>query len=99
MDAYIFQAALLCEDCARTVRRELHTAIVAQADADDNSDLAPQGPYGDGGGAADEPCHCDHCGLFLQNPLTGAGYSFTAEAAFDPASHTDVIREWLRYYG
>jgi|SRR3954462_10194362 len=99
MDAYIFQSALLCEDCARTVRRESHTAIVAQADADDNSDLAPIGPYPNGGGEADSPQHCDHCGIHLQNPLTSEGYNFMQEAAQNPTSHSDVIREWIRFYG
>ena len=63
MDAYVYKAALLCEDCARKELRKrgfkrgetLRIQIwddkknrLVSADAD--SDDLPQGPYADGGG-------------------------------------------------
>lgn len=52
-----------------------------------DSDDFPKGPYGDGGGEADTPQHCDHCGVFLENPLTADGIAYV----------TDVLKE--RYAG
>jgi len=98
MDAYIFQAALLCEDCAQHVREGLHAELLALADQDGNSDMAPQGPYADGGGEADMPQHCDHCGTFLQNPLTSEGYDYVRDMASDKTSHCSVVNEWVAFY-
>jgi len=98
MDAYIFRAALLCEDCAQHVREGLHVELLALADQDGNSDMAPQGPYADGGGEADAPQHCDHCGTFLQNPLTSEGYDYVRDMASDKTSHSSVVSEWVAFY-
>jgi len=42
---------------------------IRAATASDDCDEYPVGPYPEGGGEADYPRHCDHCGLFLRNPL------------------------------
>ena len=98
MNAYKYQAALLCEHCAEDIRDHLHPDVLADADKNGHSDIAPQGPYSDGGGEADCPQHCDICGLFLENPLTDAGYAYVREMASDKSSHTSVINEWKAFY-
>ena len=81
MDAYIYAAALWCPDCIREVK--LAKAKPAHADEADestyDSDEWPKGPYPNGGGEADCPQHCDACGVFLENPLTGGGESYVRE--------------------
>ena len=73
MDAYIYQAALLCEDCGEAKRVELTKAGKAPADPEDeysyDSDDFPKGPYPDGGGESDYEEHCDSCGTELDNPV------------------------------
>lgn len=93
-DAYVFQASLLCETCAQRVINRLSAEEVEQ----DCSDTVPQGPYSGGGGEADTPQHCDHCGEFLENPLTGDGYNYVQEMASDPTSHSDVVKQWIDFY-
>jgi len=63
MDAYIFNTALYCTKCADGLP-ESNT---------NDSEISRQGPYADGGGEADSPQHCNTCGIFLKNPLTGDG--------------------------
>jgi len=89
MDVYVYQSAFLCEDCAMKVSAD-------RAPSDD-SDQYPVGPYPDGGGEADCPHHCDHCGLFLRNPLTGDGERYIqAQIAQSPLTYT--TRAWLDFY-
>ena len=82
MDAYIFQAALLCPTCAREVMGSV--PIPPQMDPLNehtwDSDDYPKGPYANGGGEADTPQHCDHCGVFLENDLTGDGEEYVMDA-------------------
>lgn len=94
MDAYVYQAALLCETCAGKVKARLDPVALASEDSGD----CPQGPYGDGGGEADVPQHCDHCGVFLENPLTSEGYQYVREATADETSHNSVLAEWISFY-
>ena len=109
MDAYIFQAALLCTDCANAV----FATSEAPADCREDSDNYPQGPYSNGGGEADCPQHCDHCGLFLENPLTPDGDTYVREKTdayvHDDASWSEVaekaeragepvLAEWIIFY-
>ena len=88
MQAYVYKAALLCEDCGR----ERAADIMSQSEAHrcqhgvpycwglcGEGDCLPQGPYADGGGEADAPAHCDHCGIFLENPLTSDGLEYVRE--------------------
>jgi hypothetical protein len=79
---FIYSAALYCEPCGEAIRERL--PLPAGADLENestfDSDDYPKGPYGDGGGEADTPQHCDACGLFLENPLTPHGVEFVREA-------------------
>jgi len=83
VNVYIYQAALLCAPCGEAVREDITNAGHAPADPEAestyDSDNFPKGPYPDGGGEADTPQHCDHCGEFLRNPLTGDGYDYVRE--------------------
>lgn len=55
-DVYVYQAALVCSDCGEQIALQLQNA--GQRDTGDAKNF-PQGPYGDGGGEADSPNHCD----------------------------------------
>lgn len=98
MDAYIFQAALLCNHCAMGVC----AVSITNPDDRDDSDHWPQGPYSDGGGEADSPQHCDHCGTFLANPLTGDGESYVRDAWREYVEtgrgRLDTLAEWKAAY-
>ena len=106
MQAYIYQAAFLCEECAN----KTCDVIVRNEDQpykpSENSDQWPQGPYANGGGEADCPNHCDHCGVFLENPLTTDGYAYVRESvslaakmyAKDPICTSVALTEWAPFY-
>jgi hypothetical protein len=95
MDAYIFQAALLCEDCARATERRLLTQGY-QVQAEEDSDRYPCGPFCDGGGEADSPQHCDTCQVFLQNPLTQDGVEYVQDKV--DVGLGSCIEEWSDFY-
>lgn len=101
MDAYIYQAALYCEECAEEIRGELIDAGIGESD---DSETWPQGPFADGGGEADVPQHCDRCREFLANPLTSDGFDYVLAKVADfvsrpGAGNPDVIHAWIDYYG
>ncbi len=98
MDAYIFQAALLCSSCANERRAKLHPELLALADADNNSDMAPQGPFLNGGGESDKPEYCSDCGEFLENPLTSEGYAYVRELVNDRGSHDSTVKMLCDWY-
>jgi hypothetical protein len=102
MDAYIFDAELLCSDCAESVMARLPKPVGWPDEYQYDSDDYPKGPYSDGGGEADCPNHCGICGLFLENPLTddGAEYVKAAIAEFDSTGRgtPEVIAEWREFY-
>lgn len=80
MNAYIYAADLYCDACGETIRADIHKAGKAPANPDaestyDSSDY-PKGPYANGGGESDSPCHCGACGVFLENPLTRDGVEY-----------------------
>lgn len=104
MNVYVFHAALFCQHCGADHREGL--AIPPGADLDDestfDSDAYPKGPYGDGGGEADCPQHCDDCDVFLDNPLTEDGSNYV-KAAFKEYKATGrgavgVLRVWAEAY-
>jgi hypothetical protein len=109
MDAYVFQAALYCNDCGEALVRDLRQRGVE--DTDDSNDF-PQGPYPEGGGEADTPQHCDngaHClgaesiggrrvGAFLENPLTSDGEAYVRES-LATAPGSPLARFWAEHYG
>jgi hypothetical protein len=98
MDAYIYQSALYCPDCAADICTRLD-ALSAPNDGD--SEGYPQGPYLNGGGESDSPQHCDCCGLFLENPLTPAGLEHTdymlRHGLKDPKLHP-LHDTWKNFY-
>lgn len=105
MDAYVYQADLLCEECALAERERLN---LAQQKANrfenipDDSEHWPCGPYPEGGGEADCPQHCGACHVFLENPLTNDGAQYAAEAIRDyyveHQGSEDVIKQWVAEY-
>jgi len=127
MDAYVYQAALLCEECGKATRHKLGdeagmrcpgcaNALLSVGpvcpacgfDPEDeggyDSDEYPKGPYPEGGGEADCPQHCDHCGTFLENALTSDGRAYTQEAVdaarCDPLGHGEsvALTIWAPFY-
>jgi hypothetical protein len=107
MDAYVYQAALLCTDCAveKMTCFEYTNMVMGgkwPLPGWCDSTCYPQGPYSNGGGEADSPQHCDVCGLFLENPLTGDGTRYVneqlTEHARDGDGHAKVLMDWAKYY-
>ena len=113
-DVYVFQAALLCSDCAEAVIEELEKE--GQVDTGD-SDSWPQGPHGDGGGEADSPQHCDagpkcknavllpnykKIGCPLGNGLTSNGQKYVIESVarscVEDKQSQLVGRLWMKIY-
>lgn len=105
MWAYVYQAALICGDCANKIRDIVgdgeSPAMRAIRESED-SNVYPQFASRDGGGEADTPQHCDHCGVHLENPLTSEGYKYIAEKFVDARVEgklSDILRTWWNYYG
>lgn len=102
MDAFVFQAAMLCADCAQARIIRIEAMPVKPAGYPSDSDAYPQGPYPQGGGEADSPQHCDDCRKFLQNPLTGDGYAYVADLLRQHDStgrgSEEVLKEWAEFY-
>ncbi len=103
MDAYVYQAALLCADCGEQEALDKFGMTPADANIGEEytSDECPQGPYPDGGGEADSPQHCDTCHVFLQNPLTGDGHGYVLTAlgvALRGDGDLEVVNNWIRFY-
>lgn len=101
MIAYVFQAALICDDCAAELVEG--PGMAGQTPTNEDSDLWPQGPYENGGGEADCPQHCDHCQEFLENPLTTDGESYVREEvartrAENNGEDSSVTAEWAAFY-
>lgn len=107
MDAYIYQAALLCGKCGAEKCQELIGAGKGPQDPDHeslyDSDDFPKGPYADGGGESDSPQYCDYCEAFLENDLTDEGMDYVLEAVaefcLDGSGREEIIREWIETYG
>jgi hypothetical protein len=103
MDAYVYQAALYCRSCGEKLR-EFPSIAAELHHRPEDSDHYPQGPYPDGGGEADTPEHCDGCGAFLENPLTGDGVRYVNEALVKYARNggdtmdRDVLATWAEHY-
>jgi hypothetical protein len=95
MNAYIYQAALYCENCASYIMDRDKDKPGPREDSND----WPQGPYPDGGGEADSPQHCDGCGIFLENPLTKEGEDYVRTTAAQPILAKEVIlAQWREFY-
>lgn len=103
MDAYIYQAALLCADCGQAAIIKVEEMAVKPRGYPSDSDAYPQGPYPQGGGEADSPQHCGHCGLFLENPLTGDGMNYVSDRLMEhyrdrSEGSADVLKTWAEHY-
>lgn len=109
MNAYVYQVALICEDCAKPLLAarladDIENGDDYSADPCRDSDCCPQGPLLDGGGEADGPQHCDHCGVFLKNPLTEDGKKFVKVAMDLSYSWREAgavhrtLCEWRKFY-
>ena len=83
MNAFIYCADLFCPDCANAIKRDLDKQGKTPDGPDFDSDDYPQGPYSDGGGESDSPCHCGACGEPLENPLTSDGVNYVLETIQD----------------
>ena len=98
MNTYIYKAALWCESCTDEITEEIGLSPLAPDEPGD-SEHQPAGPYGDGGGEADTPQHCDGCEVFLQNPLTSDGYDYLDEIIPNTTTAlTDIQRLWSDFY-
>ena len=90
MEAYIYQADLLCAECGENTRAWITDHGRAPVGVEDecsyDSDDYPKGPYSAGGGEADSPQHCGHCGIFLENPLTSDGWNYLQEILAEGAA-------------
>lgn len=96
MRAFVYQAALLCDTCAAVAMAEL---AGTPEEGNEDSGHYPQGPYENGGGEADCPQHCDHCNVFLKNPLTGDGVAYVVERLSNNAQgESGVMEEWRDFY-
>jgi hypothetical protein len=96
MKAYIYQAALLCEDCGvKLIDKLPDWAFKGQRDFD-----YPTGPYPDGNGPADCPQSCDYCGVFLGNPLTSDGEEYVKRLVGDHTRHgySECVADWRERY-
>jgi hypothetical protein len=108
MRVYIYRAELLCDWCgSRIVADYADNGVVD--DTGDSDDF----PQEVSNGEADSPCHCGHCGVFLENPLTPDGDSYVRERAKaftmpddswdEIASRADhagqpALADWIRFY-
>lgn len=106
MDAYMFQAAFICTDCCDAVKAQTPAPHGVDPDSPDeclyDSDDWPKVPYANGGGEADTPQHCDHCGVFLENSLTDYGVEYLCEVWLEfidsGYGNLDALRTWARFY-
>ncbi len=110
MNAYVYQAALWCEECIRSIKLDLLQAHMMPNNPGDeksyDSDDYPKGPYPEGGGEADVPNHCDGCGVFLDNPLTTDGVEYVVGELMDYLAYKtgdletlDTWAEHIHWYG
>lgn len=103
MLVYVYQGALLCEECGEAKRKELDAAGMTPANPNDegsfDSNNYPKGPTEEG--ESDSPEYCDHCECFLETELTEEGREYVQEAIDDfvKTGHGECAREWAKHYG
>jgi hypothetical protein len=101
---YIYQAALLCEECGEKCREEITDEGKAPEDPEDegsyDSDDFPKGPQEEG--ESDSPSHCDACQAFLESPLTDEGADYVLQECErtlrGERDAGDVLRQWVDHY-
>lgn len=106
MDVFIYKADTWCEDCIAKVKADIAARGETPANPGDehtyDSDDYPKGPFSND--ESDSPTHCCKCHVFMEQPLTSAGYQYVAEILNEEGVNTleslsDVGREWASYYG
>jgi|SRR5208282_5912783 len=102
MEQYIYRADVWCHNCAEKIKLSQAASTNRPPNPEDetsyDSDVWPKGPYEDQ--ESDSPEHCAGCGLFLENPLTQAGYRYVQEKLNEyGAKLPDVAQEWADFYG
>ena len=100
MNVYMYRAEFYCEECGEKIKAGLGYSLEGLSEYEYDSDEYPKGPFPDGGGEADCPQHCDMCGLFLENPLTGDGYDYVKSALESASAYSnmEVLQEWAEFY-
>src|SRR5208282_6160283 len=93
MEQYIYRADVWCHNCAEKIKLSQAASTNRPPNPEDetsyDSDVWPKGPYEDQ--ESDSPEHCAGCGLFLENPLTQAGYRYVQmETATVTTMETDL---------
>jgi hypothetical protein len=94
--AWAADAALYCDDCAR----KRYGDIDGGAPDGEGNEVHPVFSSED---EADCPQHCDDCGAFLENALTGDGWAYVLEAVIEDLAAgrlgSVALTEWAPYYG
>jgi len=81
MRVYVYAADTYCEDCGDAIKATLSTPESPDDECTWDSSDYPKGPYDTARDEVDSPNHCGACGVFLNNPLTGAGEQYVLEQA------------------
>lgn len=101
MNIYLYQAALLCGECGDKCKEEQAPPSNPSDEHSFDSNDFPKGPYASDYNEADNPYHCDHCGVFLENPLTSEGvsslYRMVLKALKD-SKWSNALLEWVDFY-
>ena len=95
--SYAYNAAMICDACANTAMAELDAeGIEDEGDTDSYPQYANSSE-------ADSPQHCDHCGEFLENDLTGDGVEYVkgliAQWHSNSRGDEEILRQWAEFYG
>lgn len=101
MKVSIYQAAFLCEDCTNKTKKELNYLHEDLPQHEYDSNNYPKGLYENGGGESDTPGSCDHCHIFLENPLTGDGIQYVLDVFVSCILQNrinKVVQEWIEFY-
>lgn len=101
MEFYVYAADVWCTECAEKIKAEsTNKPLQPEDETSYDSDMYPKGPYSEE--ETDVPEHCAGCKVFLENPLTQAGYDYLREkvAEYVDNGHgmPDVINEWREFY-
>ena len=90
---YIFNAALLCEDCGDDAKVAIGEKWAEGAAEYDDSEHYPQAcPNEDW---ADSPCHCDNCHVLLDHiSMTKDGEEYVREALLANTGDREVLESW-----
>ena len=109
MKAYIYNADVYCEDCAKDTIRTLRKTGHPRSE---DSDEWPQGPFSESENESDSPQHCgchaeclnameladgSKVGAFLENNLTADGRMYVLDCLLNDPS--EIVTMWGEFYG